>query len=113
MHCWFVIKGILLTIDRLTEMQIQNDGLHSVVRLAGRIQFHIFLQCNFVISIWKSVQHNLYLNSLPSKIGDLWLTWQEHIKIGCRIKWDLTVMIVVWILRYQRNNFLFNNKSLI
>lgn len=69
---------------------------------------HIFLNCQFVLSIWASLKHNLKVSNLPDNIKDLMTVWREtNVDRKIRMEWDISVAALIWNVWNERNKRIF------
>lgn len=73
---------------------------------------HIFLQCQYVRNIWRSITHNLQISKLPSRVNKLLSSWREiNINNNVKTEWDVPILAIQWYIWFERNQRIFNHKQ--
>jgi len=73
---------------------------------------HLFLQCCYVKSMWKSWKHRLKIKWNPREMSQIWSSCQaKQIKKHIREQWEMVVMAIRRGIWRHRNRRIFNAKS--
>ncbi|XP_020251027.1 uncharacterized protein LOC109828435 [Asparagus officinalis] len=110
---WLALRQSLNTKDILTKKGIQLELNCVLCSKVEESHTHLFIECEFVFSLWKSIQFKLKIGKdfKMKSLKEVWLNWTAGGNKECKMKRDVLFCALLWCIWQERNDRLFSNKK--
>ncbi|XP_020262482.1 uncharacterized protein LOC109838446 [Asparagus officinalis] len=110
---WLALRSSLNTKKNLVKKGIHMDVLCCFCSKEEENHLHLFVNCEFVYSIWRSVQFKLNIKKdfKLSSLKDIWKNWSDEKYDSGNIERDVILCSLIWCIWQERNDRIFSNKK--
>ncbi|XP_020272203.1 uncharacterized protein LOC109847383 [Asparagus officinalis] len=110
---WLALRECLNTKDMLNRKGIQLEKTCCLCSEKDEDHAHLFLNCEFVYSIWRSIQFKLNTDNefRMNSLKEVWLGWSDGIGGESNLKKLVWICSLIWCVWQERNDRLFSNKQ--
>ncbi|XP_020262567.1 uncharacterized protein LOC109838548 [Asparagus officinalis] len=110
---WLALRNGLNTTDILAKKGIILQRTCCLCTKSDEDHSHLFLKCEFVYSIWRSLQFKLNTDKdfSLSSVKEVWIQWTSGYKGDSNLKRRVFICSLIWCLWQERNDRIFSDKK--